>query len=222
MVSGGEALAHSAVEQVPDGALVVAADSGVDRAAEVGLGVDVAVGDFDSVDPVVLDEAVRSGTHVVRHPAAKDQSDLELALDLAMSHRPGRIIVLGGHGGRLDHFFANALLLASPAYAGSEVVAYMGTARIAVVRTTATIGGRPGDLVTLLPVHGPAQGVRTRGLLYPLEREDLDPGTTRGLSNELNDAEAAVSLERGTLLVIQPAEVGAHLHASIPFHAEEA
>ena len=208
VVTGGDRLAPALREHVPDGALVVAADSGVQHALDVGLTPDVAVGDFDSCDAGVLDAVSRGGTRLVRHAAAKDETDLQLALDHAAGLAPRRITVLGGHGGRLDHFLANVLLLASPAYAGSEVVAFMGAARVVVVRTSTVLTARHGDVVTLLPVHGPARGVRTCGLLYPLVGEDLPSGTSRGVSNELSDPEAEVSLTGGTLLAVQT-QVGA-------------
>ena len=59
-----------------------------------------------------------------------------------------------------------------------------------------------GSLVTLLPAGGPARGVRTRGLRYPLVGEVLHAGTTRGVSNVVDGAPAAVALDEGALLVI--------------------
>ncbi len=46
--------------------------------------------------------------------------------------------------------------------------------------------------------------MRTEGLRYPLAGEDLDPGTTRGVSNELIAPSARVSVQTGVLLAIQP------------------
>jgi thiamine pyrophosphokinase len=63
--------------------------------------------------------------------------------------------------------------------------------------------GAPGDLVTLLPVDGDGVGVRTAGLRYPLSGETLSLGRTRGLSNRVEQAPAWVSLEIGTLLVVE-------------------
>jgi thiamine pyrophosphokinase len=53
-------------------------------------------------------------------------------------------------------------------------------------------------------VGGPALGVRTQGLRYPLADEELVPGSTRGVSNELLDSEATVTVERGVVLAVQP------------------
>ena len=206
VVTGGDPLEGVALPEIPAGAAVVAADSGVDRAHELGLTVDLAVGDFDSVTDHGLARASAAGAAVDRHPVAKDATDLELALTAALALRPtpDRLVVLGGHGGRLDHLLANALLLASPLLGDVEVVAQMGHARVTVVRRRAELTGRPGDLVTLLPVGGPACGVVTDGLLFPLRDEDLAPGTTRGVSNQLVEGTGAVRLRAGTLLVVQP------------------
>jgi thiamine pyrophosphokinase len=73
-----------------------------------------------------------------------------------------------------------------------------------VIRTGAVLEGGPGDIVSLLPVGGPALGVETTGLRYPLRREVLHPGSTRGMSNELLGTEARVSLTGGVLLAVLP------------------
>jgi thiamine pyrophosphokinase len=203
--AGGDELPTDAVIDLPADALVIAADSGVERAQAVGRAVDVAVGDFDSCDPAALARAEAAGTRVERHPAAKDATDLELALDTARAAGARRVTVVGGHGGRLDHLLANATLLAAPAFADLEIDARMGPALVTVVRTTASLSGRVGELLSLLPVGGPAVGVRTEGLRYPLRREDLAPGTTRGVSNEFTDPVAVVALDAGVLVAVQPA-----------------
>lgn len=204
VVAGGDAVDPADLDPIAHEATVIAADSGIERATELGLRVDVAVGDFDSVAPEALAAVEAGGAVIERHPAAKDATDLELALDAALAMHPERILVVGGHGGRLDHFFANAVLLAAPRYAGVELKAQMGPARVTVVRDVSTLHGTGGDLVSLVPVHGPACGVATDGLAYPLRGEDLLPGSTRGVSNELLGAEATVRLTDGVLLAVQP------------------
>lgn len=207
VVTGGDPVDAAELGRIPEGALVIAADSGVELAQRLNLPIHLAIGDFDSVDPAALRAAEADGAAVERHPAAKDATDLELALDAAVARGATRVHVLGGNGGRLDHLLANALLLASPAYAGLEVIAHMGPARITVVRGEATLLGQPGDVVTLLAAHGVARGVTTHGLRYPLAGEDLHPGSTRGVSNELVASDAAVQLDDGVLLAVQPQRI---------------
>jgi thiamine pyrophosphokinase len=189
---------------VPAGALVVAADGGADVALALGLHVDVAVGDFDSVSPAGLAALERAGTRLDRHPTAKDATDLELALDEALRLGARRVVVFGDAGGRLDHLLGTLLLLAADSYAAAEVEARLGDARVHVVRREQTFAGTPGETISLFAVHGPAVGVTTEGLLYPLRGETLAPGASRGISNELAAPEARVSLEAGVLLVLRP------------------
>jgi thiamine pyrophosphokinase len=200
--AGGDRPPPAALVGLPAPDLVIAADSGLDHATALGFGVDMIVGDLDSADPAAVDAAVATGTVVEGHPEAKDATDLELALLAARTHGCERAVVVGGHGGRLDHFLANALLLASPELADLQVEARLGDAHVFVVRGERELRGAVGDLCTLLPLGGPASGVRTEGLRFPLCRETLEPGSTRGVSNELLVPVARVSLDDGVLLAI--------------------
>ena len=184
--------------------LVIAADSGMSLANVLDLHVDLLVGDLDSVSSDALAAATASGVAVERHPVAKDRTDLAIALDVALAHRPRRVTVVGGHGGRLDHLLGNALLLASPAYAAARLVGRFGPATLTVIRDDVRLTGRPGELVSLLPVHGPVHGVVTRGLRFPLHEEELTAGTSRGVSNVFEAAVADVRVGSGTLLAVQP------------------
>jgi thiamine pyrophosphokinase len=193
--------------RLPADADVIAADSGLAVATALGVPVDHLVGDLDSVDMAAVEAAEAAGTTVERHPAEKDATDLELALDAARLRGARRLVVVDGGGDRLDHLLGNLLLLSSASLAGIEVEAFCGEARVVVARGGAgavTIAGEHGSLVTLLPVGGAARGIVTDGLRYPLDAEDLEPGTTRGVSNELLADAANVRLSEGTLLVVQP------------------
>lgn len=202
--AGGDPPPPDALRSLPPADLVIAADSGLDHAVALGFRVNLIVGDLDSADPALIDAAVAAGAAVEHHPEDKDTTDLELALLAARDRGCTSAIVVGGHGGRLDHFLANALLLASSALSGVSVEARLGDAQVFVVRGEQELHGEAGDLCTLLPLGGPALGVRTEGLRFPLRGETLDPGSTRGVSNELLSSVARVSLLDGVLLAILP------------------
>lgn len=193
-----------------DAPVVIAADSGLGHAAALGLAVDRVVGDMDSVDLDVLDRAVAAGTRVDRHPEAKDATDLDLALDTAFARAPSRLVVVTGAGDRFDHALAVALGLAAPQRPPVPTEAWVGPAHLWVVRGRCLLAGTPGDHLSLLPVHGPARGVTTGGLLYPLDDEDLDAGTSRGVSNEWAAPMATVSVRDGVLLAVAPGSSGSH------------
>ncbi|MCJ7672661.1 MAG: thiamine diphosphokinase [Acidimicrobiia bacterium] len=202
--AGGDPVPVAVNTRLPVAALVIGADSGIEHAHALGRRVDGAVGDFDSVAPETLAVATEAGAEVVRYPVDKDATDLELALDVATARGVARITVVGGHGGRFDHYLANALLLASPRFAAVEIDAWFGDTHVAVIRTRTRLTGRTGSLVTLLAIHGPARGVTTTGLRFPLHDADLLPGSTLGVSNELVGVDAEISVAGGTVLGIQP------------------
>jgi thiamine pyrophosphokinase len=208
--AGGEPMA--AVAGPPPAAdYVIAADSGLDQAHRLGYAVDLVLGDFDSVSAAGLAAAEAAGAAVERHPVAKDATDLELALDAALARHPDEIVVIGGHGGRVDHFLAGALALTRDESTAVDVRAVIGPARLHVVRRSLRVGGRPGELLTLLAVRGPVGGVTTGGLLYPLRGETLRPGSTRGVSNQLTGEWATVDVASGVLLAVLPGELGPDL-----------
>ncbi|MFQ5948989.1 MAG: thiamine diphosphokinase, partial [Acidimicrobiia bacterium] len=155
---------------------------------------------LDSVTPEALQAAVASGARVERHPVDKDATDLELALEAALTAGVGRVIVVGGSGGRMDHFLANALLLASPRFAALRPEWWTDGTRVVAIHDSADFSGRVGDLLTLLAVGGAATGVSSEGLKWPLRADTLQPGSTRGVSNEFTGESARVSVDSGVLL----------------------
>jgi thiamine pyrophosphokinase len=203
VVAGGH-LSDSPAPKLPEQVYVIAADAGIDRGLALGLRIDRAIGDFDSVSTAGLAAAEAAGAVIERHPAAKDATDLELALDAALALAPARILVIGSSGGRVDHLLGLVLLLADARYAGATVDAYLGGATVAVIRDSRTLTGAPGEIVSLLPVHGAAEGVSTSGLEYPLHDETLAAGTSRGVSNVFAAKEAMISVASGCLITVQP------------------
>ena len=204
VVAGGNPPDPTSALAVPLGARVIAADSGLDHAFALGLEVELAIGDFDSASPEAVARADAGRTRIERHPAEKDATDLELALDEAVSLGAARVLVLAGDGGRLDHLLATLLLLGSSRYETVEIDAFVGRARVHVVRGERAIEGQVGELVSLLALHGLAEGVHTDGLAYRLSGETLESGSSRGVSNLFAAETARIIVERGILLAIRP------------------
>jgi thiamine pyrophosphokinase len=64
------------------------------------------------------------------------------------------------------------------------------------------LSGEQGQLVSLLPINGRAEGITTQGLKYPLNNETLCPDQTRGISNRLTGTDATITIKKGSLLCI--------------------
>lgn len=184
--------------------LLVAADGGALLCAEWGLQPQLVVGDLDSLGVEGAEQLGRAGTRVIGYPVDKDESDTEIAVRCALDAGATDIVVLAALGGeRLDHELANVLFLSDPRLRGRARLVRGGT----TVRSLAPgapllLQGRPGDLVTLLPLSE-ADGVVTEGLRFPLHGEPLRAGSTQGLSNVIAVAGASVRITHGQLLVIE-------------------
>ncbi len=204
VVAGGESPGASVLARLPEAAVVIAADSGLDHALKLGLKPTVLVGDMDSISAAGLHWAMENGIEIQRHPTDKDSTDLELALVVA-AERSDEVVVVDGAVGRIDHALGNLLLLASPRWAGVKLSALLPGALVTIVRGQRLLRGEVGDVVSLFAVGGPATGVSTTGLRWPLDNATLEPGSSLGTSNELQLTEATISLIDGAVLAIQEA-----------------
>ncbi|MCQ3812211.1 MAG: thiamine diphosphokinase [Acidimicrobiia bacterium] len=202
VVAGGDPPTPDEIARLPANPVVVAADAGLDHALAAGLTVAVAVGDMDSVSPEALANAEQSGTRIERHPPDKDQTDLELALELA-ARLADKIIVIGAGGGRLDHLIGNLAVLASPQWSGVDIEAWLNDALAVVVHSHRVLDVEPGATVSLFAVGAPAR-VTTTGLTWPLNNEVLDPLTSRGVSNRATAPSPEITVSEGAVLAVIP------------------
>jgi thiamine pyrophosphokinase len=186
--------------------VVVAADGGARLARDLGLAIDLWVGDGDSLGGEELDELRAAGVPVELASSDKDESDTELAVLAAVARGATEITILGALGGaRVDHALANVALLAHPALRGCTAHVLSDQARVRLLTGPAglELRGAANDLVSLLPFGGDAEGVTTTRLRFPLTDERLEAGRARGLSNVRLTDVAGVSLRKGRLLVVE-------------------
>lgn len=186
--------------------LLVAADGGGRAARRLGWRPSVLVGDFDSLEPSLLDYFQAQGVPRESFPKRKDLTDFELALQtlkrLAPAPRPLEVAVLAALGGRWDMSLANLALAGSRTAQGLDLTFYHGGWRFKYLTGPAewAIKGRPGDRFSLIVWNSPALGVTLKGFEYSLTGGNLEPGTSQGLSNVVRAVESSVSLVSGGLL----------------------
>ncbi len=189
--------------RLPPHDLLIAADGGAKHALRLGLTPDVIIGDLDSLTPAQVARLQRDGATLIRHPAAKDETDLELALDQARARAAARVTLYGLLGGRWDMTFANLLLLAADKYASLRLRAVAGNTQIFILRggESLTLRAAPGETVSVLPLRGEARGLTYRGLAWPLENASLPFGSPRGVSNRMAAHTATIALQNGVVCV---------------------
>lgn len=186
---------------------VIAADGGLRAALRYGLKPALIIGDMDSVTPEELSPfEADSDVTIVKRPAEKDETDLELALLWVAQHIDAgeveSITIIGGLGGRVDQTLANLYLLALPQLRGYDIRLIDGGQEIKLLRPgTHTIEGAQGNTISLIPLGGAVAGIHTDGLYYPLRGETLNFGPARGVSNVMTQDTATISLTDGALLL---------------------
>jgi thiamine pyrophosphokinase len=195
---------ESARSLINSGDLLIAADGGAHHCRTFGLTPHFVVGDLDSLTPPARAELERAGARFEAHPARKDETDLELALRVAVREGARAALILAALGGRWDQTLANVLVLVHPDFASLSIRLAEGPDTLWIVREreTAEVRGAPGDTLSLLPLAGDAEGVTLTGLEYPLSDSALRFGHTTGVSNVLTAPVAAVAVRRGILLAI--------------------
>jgi thiamine pyrophosphokinase len=163
---------------------------------------DLIVGDLDSAEGNVLQKFREDGAKVESYSQDKNETDLELAINRAIELNPEQITIVAGLGGRLDQTLANITLLTDVRLSGFDTRLDDGVEEIFLCRDQAEIHGRSGDIVSLIPWHGAVSEVQTQNLKWPLRKETLYPDKTRGVSNEMIEETASVSIGAGLLLVV--------------------
>ena len=191
---------HSAISSAD---LVIAADKGASTAFHYGCTPAIIVGDLDSLAGPALQQAREYKSEIIQAPVEKDETDTELAIQIALQQGANTITLLGGLGGaRFDHTMANVQLLVG--FADIPIRIIDGPAVCWLLRGPGqcSIYGNVDDILSLLPLTAEAINIKTQGLYYPLHGETLSFGKPRGVSNQLTQSSASISLTTGLLLLM--------------------
>lgn len=186
--------------------LIIAADGGTRHVLELGRIPDFIVGDLDSL-PLDVHDPILKNTQIILFPRDKNEIDLELAIDHALTSNPSQLVIVAALGGRLDQMLGNISLLTDARLSAYDVRLDDGVEEAFFCRDQIQITGRSGDIVSLLPWQGEVTGILTTGLKWPLQDEILYPYKTRGISNEMLDNQATVKIKSGILLVVHRRQI---------------
>ncbi|RYU95282.1 thiamine diphosphokinase [Emticicia agri] len=183
---------------------VVVLDQAIYRVIELGIKVDVLLGDFDvNID---LTEIEKSQYPIeVIHTPDQEKTDLEKAFDMLISRGFPAVNVVWATGRRADHSISNM----------TNIVRYKSKLRVVLIDDYSVIYPllptpntfekwfTKGSPISLIPV-GTVEGIRTENLLYKLDNESLMLGYRTGSSNEAaEDGIVRISYEKGDLLLME-------------------
>ena len=174
--------------------MIVGVDSGLEYLVHLEKEIDLAVGDFDSINPQIYRKVSEKCKHIIRLNEKKDMTDLAFTLDYLYQHVHYRTIeIFGGISGRVDHFIANLNLMKKYRFSMRDNHHFMyildkGTHRIDNFKT----------YISFFAIED-VYGLTLKGFKYPLDSYFLSTSDSLSVSNE---GSGVVSFSKGKLLII--------------------
>lgn len=183
---------------------IVCCDSGIGHARALNLVPDYILGDFDSCKKEDLEYYQKLGVAVKTFPAQKDETDMELGLDFAVTLNADDVVIFGGIGSRFDHTLANAHLLLRLLKKGIRARLVNEKNCVELIDSSIILEGEKGDLVSTIPLSMEVTGITLEGFQYPLVDHTLTiDDDIVAVSNVMLQKQCKISIKTGYLFVIQ-------------------
>lgn len=181
--------------------LVIVLDSAIERVLELGIKVDVLLGDFDRGFDAHYYKEKQYPIEIV-HTPDQNKTDLEKAFDylIAKGHKAANVV--WGTGKRADHTITNM----------TAIVQYRNELKIVLLDDHSKVFLLPkhfqkwytkDSIISLIPI-GKVDGIHSENLFYPLKNDTLTIGYRTGSSNHAaKDGLVTIKHENGDLLLIE-------------------
>jgi thiamine pyrophosphokinase len=202
IIANGEACSQELLGQLLEWSpLIIVLDSAIERVLELGIKVDVLLGDFDRGFDVNYYKEKQYPLEIVYAPN-QDKTDLEKAFDYLIEKGLKAVNVIWATGKRADHTITNL----------TNIVAYRNLLKIVILDDHSKVYLLPetfekwytaNTILSLIPI-GKVNGITTQNLFYSLENEDLTIGYRTGSSNHvIEDGIVSISHSNGDLLLME-------------------
>jgi thiamine pyrophosphokinase len=197
---GGTLRVTDRLERAVAGSRFIAADSGMRHAAALSVVPELWVGDFDSTDSAL--SARWPDVPRQPYPAAKNETDGEIATAEAIARGAERLIFAGALGGeRSDHALQHLLHAVNLAQKGLDVLLTSGEEEAVPLLPGDTALDLPkSSLFSIIGISA-LEGLDIRGARYPLDNFALPFGSSRTVSN-VAEGPIDIHLRSGQALVL--------------------
>lgn len=191
---------------------VIAVDGGLAFADRAAMKITQLVGDFDTIDPQILERYIhRTDLTVHQFIPEKDYTDTDIAVKLAIrlfeeKNAAEKILeIIGGTGSRMDHVLANMQMLKMTMDHGVDAAIVDATNRMRMITGERVMHKAEtfGKYVSLVPITENVSGITLRGFKYPLENAETHFGESLCVSNELIEEEGYIKIEKGLAYLIE-------------------
>lgn len=218
IIANGEACSVELLGQLLEWSpFIVVLDSAINRVLELGIKIDVLLGDFDvlaNISSEKLDDfqqqrvvnldEIRERQYPIEivHAPNQDKTDLEKAFDYLIEKGFPAVNVVWATGRRADHTITNI----------TNIARFKENLKIVVIDDYSTIFILPKKFqkwypaqtqLSLIPI-GTVTGISTNNLKYSLNNESLQLGYRTGSSNEADqDGLVTITYQTGDLLLME-------------------
>ena len=202
IIANGEVCSSELLGQLLEWSpIVIVLDSAIERVLELGIKVDVLLGDFDRGLDINYYKEKQYPLEIVFVPN-QDKTDLEKAFDYLIEKGHKAVNVIWATGKRADHTITNL----------TNIVAYRNLLKIVILDDHSKVYLLPetfekwytsNTILSLIPI-GKVTGITTQNLFYSLKNEDLTIGYRTGSSNHvIQDGIVSISHSNGDLLLME-------------------
>lgn len=187
-------------DEVKNIEFVLCADGGLQKVEYLNLTPDAIIGDFDSIDELLLKKYESDNIKIIKYPVKKDYTDMELAIDYVAKLGFEDIVIIGASGSRLDHTVANILLLEKYYKQGINIKIIDNNNIIQLVYNGMEIINKKNYFVSIIPITD-IEGLSLYGFKYPLNNKYVQRGSTLCISNEIDSEKGIIELHNGLALI---------------------
>lgn len=173
------------------------ADGGANYAFQLGVMPKLIIGDLDSIDRTVENHFKNNNVNFHKYPKSKDFTDGELIIE-RIYKKYNEIIILGGHGGRTDHFLSNLFLVEK--YPKIKFINHLE--EMFLIESGYKFKNKVGTTISFIPMDNNIKKINLTGFEYPLTDYNLKRGSTITMSNIINADHAKITFKSGKLLAI--------------------
>jgi thiamine pyrophosphokinase len=181
--------------------LVIVLDSAIERVLELGIKVDVLLGDFDRGFDAEHYKKSQYPIEIV-HTPNQDKTDLEKAFEYLIEKGHKAANVIWATGKRADHTITNI----------TNIVRFRESLKIVILDDHSKIFLLPTKFekwytkdtpLSLIPI-GEVNGITSKNLFYPLQNDTLSIGLRTGSSNHVTeDGIVTIEHSKGDLLLME-------------------
>ena len=185
---------------------IIAVDKGLEELNQQNIIPNHVVGDFDSISKEIL-KHYQGNSQIIFHKynPEKDNTDTDIAIQLAIQLQSSNITIIGALGKRMDHAIANIHILKKALDAKIPCQIVDAYNKIYLVKENHTLykNAIHGEYISLIPLTTEVKGLTLKGFKYPLEKYLLPIGISLGISNEIIEEKATIELKEGILIVME-------------------